>query len=298
MNNLSAQVLAQLSPLFDDIIHIEPITSGLSQYCFDVIVSKDNQQQHVIAKLYRQHSAKTTIECDILKQLKDTDFTPTLVATTENILLLEKLAGQTLTNNVFSLNEKITHSLNMMVKCHSINLSEQQLSPLNFDEIFKYLFEATELTSAKKTSYQQLINDSLIVLNQIESSDIYLNNTVFCHGDLNFSNVLVNNNKAYLIDFESACLMPPEYDIAMMMAVNELPFCELANIIAKYQSLKISKQPESFKINTGMVTRYYCLSLLINGLWYLSRITSVTKNDNGNLYLLKANQQFSLLNSL
>ena len=49
-------------------------------------------------------------------------------------------------------------------------------------------------------------------------------NSVICHGDLNFGNIFYDEHKKNdvfkLIDFESLCLMPKEYDIAMMLAVN------------------------------------------------------------------------------
>lgn len=126
---------------------------------------------------------------------------------------------------------------------------------------------------------------------------------VFCHGDANFSNVISVNNTTVksvshdyqLIDFECACIAPIEYDLAMLMAVNELDsskvsminlrYIKARNNISKHEVEQVNRPEKSTVIvdnllgvtmvnanpSNDMVTCYYYLCLTINGLWYFSQ---------------------------
>ena len=101
---------------------------------------------------------------------------------------------------------------------------------------------------------------------------------VVCHGDLNFTNILHDNdNTAWLIDFECAQLAPPEFDLAMFIAVNNIATQDITHIIAEYSAL----MPTS-RLNKSLLHYYLLFSLLINGLWYLSTMKpiDITKMEN------------------
>jgi thiamine kinase-like enzyme len=155
-------------------------------------------------------------------------------------------------------------------------------------------------------------------------------NEVFCHGDANFSNVIKLENSTaddadfryQLIDFECACIAPIEYELGMMMAVNEIESSKIEWLITQYATQQYHQQysrsssdtyTDNKKINhteivdnletmislprniiTCYVTRYYVLSLIINGLWYFSKYQQCQAEK----YKELANKQFSLLRKL
>ncbi|WP_181901735.1 phosphotransferase [Thalassotalea euphylliae] len=96
-------------------------------------------------------------------------------------------------------------------------------------------------------------------------------NLVVVHGDLNYTNLLVSQtNKdidACVIDFESVAMAPVEYDLGMLMAINNVPLSLTSLTVKNYlkSSLKLRK------INLEEVTRYAFISSIINWLWFLGQ---------------------------
>ena len=89
--------------------------------------------------------------------------------------------------------------------------------------------------SLSKVLQQNLTNVN-ITLGSIEQ--------VLCHGDANFSNAMqlkypqLNSVAVHkLIDFECACIAPADFDLAMLMAVNEIERAEIALINDQYISI-------------------------------------------------------------
>ncbi|MFD2166711.1 phosphotransferase [Thalassotalea euphylliae] len=96
------------------------------------------------------------------------------------------------------------------------------------------------------------------------------------HGDLNFSNILIENEKFKVIDFESAALASQEYELAMAIAVNEIPLDVLKEIFGK-----LCKYKGIVEFEVVMRNLFCCY--LINALWY------------ENQYLETKQRQFSTL---
>jgi thiamine kinase-like enzyme len=187
-------------------------------------------------------------------------------------------------------------------------------------------FSDQPLSLPETKSLMTIAESVLQELAQLEN-EVGQSKEVFCHGDANFSNVIklenshsINVNSRYqLIDFECACIAPIEYDIAMMMAVNEIKISKVKWVVAQYSEQQknqqyspcISKTDRGYQQEnqpvivdniantmdvlgntaTSKVTRYYYLSLIINGLWYLSQYQQRKLEKYKNL----ANKQFSLL---
>jgi thiamine kinase-like enzyme len=116
---------------------------------------------------------------------------------------------------------------------------------------------------------------------------------VVCHGDLNFTNVLHDNdNTAWLIDFECAQLAPPEFDLAMFIAVNNIATQDITHIIAKYCALM-----PTCRLNSSLLHYYLLFSHLINGLWYLSNTkpVDITKTEHTEVESIEAeNKMYGL----
>ena len=82
--------------------------------------------------------------------------------------------------------------------------------------------------------------------------------------------------------------MPVEYDIAMMLAVNELTTNELQYVCERYQHY--AQNSSVNELNETLIEHYYLFALIINGLWYLGKY----KETNESVLLEKANAQFAL----
>ena len=173
------------------------------------------------------------------------------------------------------------------------------LPKLDISATIRQLFQHLEFSDSQMQVLGQLLSalEQNLANTLLEVQDI---KQVFCHGDANFSNVILPEDITtkpekiahQLIDFECACIAPAEYDLAMLIAVNELDISKVASIYARYQQeLKyvnlqlIQQDAQQEKLsrivdnpmsiiklrdsNTHLlVTRYYDLCLLINGLWY------------------------------
>ncbi len=169
-----------------------------------------------------------------------------------------------------------------------------RLPALDVVGTIKQLLQTIELSDSQAHILNQLCE--LLRQNLMNATEQVADlRQVFCHGDANFSNVFALENtmvaddaKGYLlIDFECACIAPREYDVAMLMAVNGICLSNIEIIRRLYlrasvalnqqkNSLKIvDNAPDNIKINDdlslGLVTCYHNLSLLINGLWYMSQ---------------------------
>jgi thiamine kinase-like enzyme len=180
-----------------------------------------------------------------------------------------------------------------------ISLTDDQLSKqsylpnLDISATIKQLLQNIVLSSTQHQALKSLVN---VFQQNLAETDKIVQHTrhVFCHGDANYSNVIAlknvtkNPESLYkIIDFECACIAPIEYDLAMLMAVNSIDSSKVEMITSLYQQAltRLNQQKkltdivdnltENTEKNDGispaLVTCYYDLSILINGLWYLSQ---------------------------
>ena len=247
--------------------------------------------------------------------------------------------------------------LSLLVKCHRLPVAETQanvkpnkvetpeatnvIPQLAIEQTVSQLFEDLSLQQknadnrylslAQQNRLQAIADVLLQELAQLKAGQ---SNDVFCHGDANFSNVIkkenskknTDNSRYQLIDFECACIAPIEYELAMLMAVNEIQSSKTEQIIALYcqlssrphssntlqQSRLTNKENKTINaaensmeivdnlavstvnsgyINKRLVTRYRYLGFIINGLWYLAQFYQHQREK----YKKLANNQFSLL---
>ena len=94
---------------------------------------------------------------------------------------------------------------------------------------------------------------------------------------------MVSLEKSYLIDFESICMAPREYELGMLLAINLINLNNVADIIQYYNDCHFIDA----NIDVDLVMRYRDISLFINGLWYLGK----NVETDGNLWKKNAEQQ-------
>ncbi len=272
------QLIAQIEqlPCFrHDNLNIEPILAGLSQHCFKVCMDlptpENNSQQGVyFVKSLDPRSANN--EMIASSQVAKLGFAPSIVYQSPHWLVTDYIVGQTLDTLPMSTEQKIAIAMNLLTKLQRIeasadlnrlsmaNLLEQQLATSSFD--------------AEQVNILQCIIEQLVQrISQFDQD----NSKVLCHGDLNFSNILIDQqNSSWLIDFEASLAGNIEYDIAMFIAVNNISLDLLPYIVGQYQ--QHADIVQSSAINQVLVLSYLAGCFLLNGLWYSSR-TMTSKNN-------------------
>ncbi len=276
------QQLAKLS-CFSGALTVSDINQGDSEQCFKVI---DQKGIYFVKYFQQQQTSIVRQQVSQLNQLTDLlNLSPKLVFSDQYWQVYPFIDGVTLNNLSLPITNKIEQAIKLMVSCHQ-DISKEKLTyfpELGIEEVVQ------PLTISLTPSQIDLI--SQITAKLVDS--LKITPEVICHGDINFSNIIVAQ-QSWLIDFDCACLANPEFDIAMMYAVNELPeqspqltidYC----IDYYHQNAKMEVKPLKL-----LVMRYLAFSYLINGLWYYEQ---AVKQDS-KLLLSKAKNQFNSFDQL
>lgn len=321
------------------------IDSGLSQSCFRVQIDEH--------QYFAKHITSGTTEILANKLAADSGVAPKLIYAEGDWLISEFLSGELLGNGQLSEDEQLTVILSLLTKCHRLpfssnNLTSQITNSKSANTLANHsasVLPHLEIEQTISQLFQELSNQQPDVLNQQMSlteinclmttaesvlqelaqirEEVGQSNEVFCHGDANFSNVIKLENSTaddadfryQLIDFECACIAPIEYELGMMMAVNEIENSKIEWVTTQYAAQQNRQQYSRSSsdnqqenhteivdnleqmmtlprnISTELVTRYFALSLIINGLWYFSKYQQYQDEK----YKELANKQFSLL---
>jgi thiamine kinase-like enzyme len=297
----NSEPLIQLEQLscFKGISKIEPIEQGLSHKCFKV-TTVDGL---FFAKFFKNKSSKINQSLALQKEFVLTSLAFTHQLTAEVVfhdqqwLISRFILAPTLSNTALTANEKIDHCLTVMAQCHQLPINEnlkELVKVLKLDELIEQLKGDCLLSQSQDKYLTQLI-DPLIkkCINADVEQSVLKSKKVLCHGDINYSNVIVGE-KNWLIDFECAYIAAPEFDLAMMIAVNEItlaPFKKSLKNLCQQYALKHLKKPF---IDDDLVTRYLLLCFIINGLWYFSQ----AKQQEGKNYRELSEKQFIYFDKL
>ncbi|MBU2891699.1 phosphotransferase [Colwellia sp. D2M02] len=294
----------QALPCFTHISKVTDVKGGYSNQCFQVTT---NDHDFFAKKV---SSELLTTEVYLSKVLAKEGLAPAIIYHDQQWVISEFIQGDNLTDSHLSLLDKIAISIELMVKFHGLlshNLSQanvptashtattkkaiNSIPPLSIPKHIEQLLIA-EISPDLRATFQK-ISDQLDLLITPASQGFQ---QVYCHSDINFSNVLLDaNQRSWLIDFEYACKAPAEFDIAMLIAINNLPLSLLEQVIFQYQQK--AKQQGFNRLNKDLCNRFLLFSYFINGLWYYNKALQApcsTKETFTNL----AKAQWQLYNQL
>jgi len=239
-------------PCFSSVTAIESIGAGLSSQCYRV--NADN-------KSFFAKKIVCIKEANINKLAAEQGLSPAVIYHDTNWLITEFIVGENLALNSLNSNAKLSIAIKLMAQCHQIKVDIPKIAP---NTIANELIEKSAFSHAKKINLLHTANQLTEHLAN-RNINTKTKNTVCCHGDLNFSNILKDNsNKAWLIDYECACTAPAEFDLAMFVAINVIDKNEVSAIIELYQ------QQSAIKINHQLLACYQLFCYFINGLWYFN----------------------------
>jgi len=234
-------------PCFIHVEKISSITSGLSQKCFKVYA--DN-------KVYFAKTITNKTEAQVAVIAAKKGLSPTVFYHDKYWLITNFIDADNLSSTTIEQAKKVSYAICLMVSCHQLNAKPAELAPKN---IIAQLINKDHYSTQKKAQLMHL-GESII------SSLIHSKNLVCCHGDINFSNVLIDQKQnTCLVDYECACIAPAEYDLAMFIAVNNLAEDKIPIIIKQYK-----QQMNSVEVDIKMLYNYLAFSYFINSLWYFN----------------------------
>ncbi|WP_281557194.1 phosphotransferase [Thalassomonas sp. RHCl1] len=293
-------------PCFHHIESITPITSGYSQACVKVI---DSGQAFFVKSFVKSFATHSTGggdgEADKEQSLPGAGnevlfslaagkagISPPVVYQDPDYLVCRYIDGEPLSQSPLKIREKTALALDLMVSCHPLDVA---LPVLDMTLVISELTAALsgELTAAQEAQVNKLTGKI--------TAGITPGPLVPCHGDINFSNILlatqardtdkaIETSTAWLIDFECCALAEKEFDLAMLIAVNEIPQPDM---------LALLKQAplNTFLFNgqySDKLCHYLAFCYLINALWYL-----VYQHETGDKqFMALASRQFLLLDEL
>lgn len=163
----------------------------------------------------------------------------------DGVLITEFIASQQIikTKTWFS---EIANSLKL--------LHQDQTFPLPHQPLFPYMdVLAGRLRDEKLSSY---LNHYLDKIDEIKVRLTPHLELTSCHNDLNFSNLLFNGERTYLIDWEAAGLEDPFFDLAMVCNEFACNDADRAYFIGQYFGRELTVL-ETSKLN-GMRQIAYC----------------------------------------
>ncbi len=257
---------------------IQPIETGSSHQCFKVSYHSSTHtgltNNYFVKYLTGRDTAST--EKIVHSAAAKQGLAPLVIQQCENWLVCEFIDGTSLTSHEGAIKDKVQVALALMVKLHNQVVSENKLAPLNISDIIQQLLITSNLTSAHQLAIKHwlsTIDEQIQLLNQH-------NNLCICHGDVNFSNILIeqikpitqksapinNLQKYWLLDYECASLAPAEFDLAMFIAINNL----VTHVGEDIQSdvISVYQQLSGHTVNIELLNYYLPCCYLINGLWY------------------------------
>ena len=275
-----AELIEQLTRLkcFANIDRVSTIEQGDSHHCFKVV----DQKKSYFVK-YFHHIEHCHQYNQLNKIAADIGLAPALIYNDKCWQVYQFIEGSSLNLCSLPLKQKIEHCLTLMVACHQkIDVTRlTQIPVLNIFEVIK------PLTQHLTDDQQRLISK----INGMLNNTLLINPSVLCHGDINFSNIILAN-KPWLVDFECACIADKEFDLAMMLSVNELLSEATPSVIDSSIDYYNERSSANSLIDKEKLMYYLAFSFVINGLWYFER------DKNNSRFKHKAFKQFNYFDSL
>lgn len=258
-------------PCFIQIEKITALTPGLSQSCFKVCA--DN-------KVYFAKTVTSNIEVPMAICASKSGLSPVVIYHDQNWLICHYIDANNLAQSTINTEEKIKQAIKLMVQCHQLQIKPAELMS---KDIIHSLINNANYSAWKQTKLLELAELLISPLN----SNI---KAVSCHGDLNFSNVLMSqSHNTWLVDYECACTAPIEYDLAMLIAVNNLASDKIAIIIEQYEV------QSSVNIDLQLLNHYLFFCYFINALWYFNTYHQITDTKSKQTLLDHSQKQWCAL---
>ncbi len=180
---------------FNDVKNIKLIPYGIANSVYEV----ETENSNYAIKCYHSKMKKNNIAPITYDQNNNEFYSSELIYEDDNRIIMDYINGQ-----------------------HKTNLSNEEIDVIcNFIKYFSQNYNAEVTLENKINSYQNLKStkrkdvekalDDFWNKNSFEIKELF-SNVVTSHGDLSSTNIIFNNNKISVIDYDEVCLAPKYYD--------------------------------------------------------------------------------------
>lgn len=284
-------------PCFDDYSFVENsavegsctitlIDSGLSHHCFKVSIEnvQSKQCKQYFVKSLSGHESSAENELLSIGLAAKYAISANVIYGSHQWLVTEFHSGKALIEANLTDQAKIAISMTLLAKLHQIP-PDERIPHLSIKQIVEQQLYESQLTTKQQNEMKPLVSK---VTSFVEGDS-----KVLCHGDLNFSNIMQDNDgSAWLIDFECSFIGCPEFDVAMFVAVNNLALNNIEQAVELYRA---SSTKTPVQLDEKLIHRYLACCYLINGLWYQNHANN---SEAKTLFLCFAQQQYLALEEL
>ncbi|MFV0448494.1 MAG: phosphotransferase [Vibrio sp.] len=234
MARMSWQEACQLDPTLQAVAHYfsfppeyaQTLTGGLTNRCWKVVCQKgETYVWRPNTSITKAFSISRFQEYQILKAIENTNIGPVPVFISEHGLLVEWVAGESLSEGI-----SFDSLLKVQSRIHTIETIKIPVVPFSFSaRIDHYWFQIKQ--SLKTPEFEKLYRDWR------NSPSLANVGYALCHFDLAGYNMVRTENGIKVIDWEYASVADPRMDLALSIDVaGENPaeaiarYCQLRNI--------------------------------------------------------------------
>jgi len=247
-------------PCFTEIIELSQLSDGYSHTCLKV-----STYNHIyFAK--KLNNATANGEVNAAMACAERGISPAIIYHDKQWLVTEFVDATSLADAKINADSKTIIALKLLADCNTLVAPEyyQSIPLLNARQsVNALLTRPTSLIAPHLDVLDKVTHTLTVAIESLICKTQPLN--VLCHGDVNFTNVILGKNqRSWLIDFECAHRAPVEFDLAMFIAVNDISIIEVKAVIDAYSELV-----PSVNIDLELLHHYLLYSFYINGLWYL-----------------------------
>lgn len=248
---LGKSIASKNTDLLGNIVKVEEINSGFNNTLFNI------NDKYVI-KVCTNKELENTFENekDFYLSNKDNCFIPKLYKYDDSKVdcdyiyeVIEKIKGKTLYYYWYKMNEAdrektIEKLIDIIKKFHSVNGKEYDWKNKIKGEIKNRIIKCKKYFKIK---------DYNMILESIDKYDEYLSDNKFAliHNDLHFDNVIYNNGKLTIIDFNDSIQAPIDFEFRLLYMCQEQPW--------KWADIEMDpyQKPEDYKNIWNYIKKYY-----------------------------------------
>ena len=256
-------------PCFEAIMDISLLADGMSHTCIKVTTPS----QIFFVKRLNIETAREEVFSS--QYAAKSGLSPSVIYHDNIWLVTEFIEGITLDKTELSRCQCIYTGLSLMAKLHQL-MPQHNTIPIPYLDTSKSVQRLFTNPNSILATQRLILGDvtEILTFNIDTQQSISGAAIVLCHGDINYSNIIIDHTqKPWLIDFECSHLAPIEFDLSMFIAINNISPLHIGEIVNRYITLVPSYRP-----NNKLLTYYILYSFFINGLWYLDNVNDLKTN--------------------
>jgi thiamine kinase-like enzyme len=229
---ITNKLLIQLIPDWSEKkIDIQPISSGITNLNFKVIVDNTpyflsiaDTKSQILEVSFNNKYYNNNICAELELSPKVLYFFQS-----KNIIITEFIDSKHLSNGDFGIFENINKLINIIKSIHQIDSFHQEFN------MFSLLKNYMSVIKNKNIKITKSVYQNLKSINEIGAKlEIFREELVPCHNDLVSENILIKNEKLYIIDFDYSGNNDPCFEIGNLCVEMDFNEKQVNQIIEKY----------------------------------------------------------------